>query len=151
MHDTETHFLDDAPEASAIPVRLERVLEDSVAASICALVQRGAMLRPELAADIEGSVVLSFHEGYPPVRIDFRGAEIVVGDTTSDDCAHDLIVEARLPDTIALIAAPLAAGLPNPTAKEGRAALARLADGRVEMEGSLKVARQVLKLLAVTE
>jgi hypothetical protein len=138
-----------APAEIRVPVRLENVSEDSVAATILALVERGVLLRPELAATMESSVQLHFLEGYPPVRIDFCGQEIIVSDTTPEDRAYDLAIEGRLPDVVTLIAAPLAGGLPKPTSGAGRAALARLADGRVEFNGSLQIGRELLRLLCV--
>jgi hypothetical protein len=89
-------------------------------------------------------------DGYAPVRIDFRGDEIEVGDDfESHDRAHDLEVIGRMGDVTALIAAPLTGGLPKPTTRTGRAALARLADGRVEFNGPLALGRRLLRLLAI--
>jgi hypothetical protein len=139
------------PAETQVPVRLENIADDSVAATIRALVERGALLRPELAASMESSVQLHFLEGYPPVRIDFCGEEIIVSDTTPDDRAYDLAIEGRLPDVVTLIAAPLAGGLPKPTSGAGRAALARLADGRVEFNGPLQIGRELLRLLCVAD
>ena len=121
----------------------------SVTASIYAIVDRGAQLRPQLARELRGSVLLEFTEGYVPTRIDFRGDEIDVADGSEQDRAHDLLVQGSLPDIVALIAAPLAGGLPKPTSAQGRAALARLADGRVEFEGPLRLARGLMRLLSV--
>ena len=50
-----------------------------------------------------------------------------------------------------LIAAPLTGGLPKPTTRPGRAALARLADGRVEFDGPLALGRKLLRLLAIDD
>lgn len=131
-------------------VRLGHVADDSIAASVYVLVCHGCALRPDQARDFNASVVLRFPDGYSPVRIDFRGDEIeVYDDERSDDRAHDLEITGRLGDVNALIAAPLAGGLPKPTTTRGRAALARLADGRVEFDGPLRLARKLLKLLAV--
>jgi len=54
-------------------------------------------------------------------------------------------------DFTALIAAPLTGGLPKPTTRPGRAALARLADGRVEFDGTLALGRKLLRLLAIDD
>ena len=54
-------------------------------------------------------------------------------------------------DVTALVAAPLTGGLPRPTTRPGRAALARLADGRVEFEGPLALGRKLLRLLAIND
>jgi hypothetical protein len=131
-------------------IRLGHVSDDSVAANIYVIVAHGVGHRPDLAANLNASVVLRFADGYAPVRIDFRGDEIEVGDDVEgDDRAHDLEVVGRMGDVTALIAAPLASGLPKPTSRPGRAALARLADGRVEFNGPLALGRKVLRLLAL--
>jgi hypothetical protein len=132
-----------------VHVALGRTVEGSIAAPVCALVERGVLLRPEVAERLEASVVLRFTEGFPSVRIDFRGDEIEVTDDPDFDMAHDLAIEGSLPDIVALTAAPLAGGLPKPTAAAGRAAIARLADGRVDFDGRLRLARDVLRLLSV--
>jgi len=66
------------------------------------------------------------------------------------DRAYDLEV-GRMGDVTALIAAPLTGGLPKPTTRPGRAALARLADGRVEFDGPLALGRKLLRLLAIDD
>jgi hypothetical protein len=38
-------------------------------------------------------------------------------------------------------------GLPNPVARDGRAALARIADGRVRISGDRALARRLLAIL----
>lgn len=132
------------------PVVLGRLADDSVAASVYVLVVHGAARKPELAAAIRGRVVLHFAENYAPVRLDFRGDEIIVSDEQpGPDVPCDLEIHGRLGDVNALVAAPLAGGLPKPTTPRGRAALARLADGRVDFIGPLTLARKVLMLLAL--
>ena len=131
-------------------VRLGHVSDDSVAANLYVIVAHGVGHRPDLAASMQGSVIIRFLDGYAPVRIDFRGDEIEVGDDVeSGDRAHDLEVIGRMGDVTALIAAPLTGGLPKPTRRPGRAALARLADGRVEFNGPLALGRRLLRLLAI--
>ena len=143
--------MDDAERQAKPPlVHLGEVSDDSVAATICALVRHAADGRPELAAEIRGSILLRFVDGYSPVRLDFRGEEIEVSDTGDDeDRAHDLEITGRLGDFNALIASPLTGGLPKPTTRRGRHALARLADGRIDLDGPLGLARKLLTLLAV--
>ncbi|MCW3041388.1 MAG: hypothetical protein JWM31_3293, partial [Solirubrobacterales bacterium] len=117
-------------------VLLGELADESIAASVYVLVKHGVQLRPAHAADLRGSVLLRFADDYAPVRIDFRGAEIHVEDARHhEDRAHDLEIVGRLGDVNALIASPLAGGLPKPTTPRGRAALARLADGRVDFVG----------------
>lgn len=119
--------------------------EDSVAATVHALVERAVAERPEAARDLAGRVV-RLDLGYQPVRVEF-GEEIVVGDDPGGPV--DAEVRGTLPDLTALLAAPTTAGLPNPARASGRAALARLADGRVALGGSRAVARKLLRLLSL--
>jgi hypothetical protein len=137
------------PTATSPKILLGPASGISIAASIYGLVERGAMLRPELARQMRGSVLLRFTEGYEPVHIDLRGDEIAVADASDDDRAHDLLVEGALPDVVTLIAAPLLGGLPKPTTTEGRAAIARLAEGSVELDGPLRMTLALLRLLSV--
>lgn len=131
-------------------VCLGDVSDDSIAVSIYVLVRHGVERRRDLAVALRGRVRMRFADGYAPVRIDFRGHEIEVADETADsDGAYDLELSGRLGDVSALIATPLAAGLPNPTSRRGRQAIARLADGRVDIDGPLALARNLLRLLAV--
>jgi hypothetical protein len=137
-----------ATDAHQPKVRLGRTGGGSVAAAVFAFVERGAMLRPEHAAELRGSVLLRFSEEYQPVVIDLRGDEILVADARDTDRAHDLVVGGAFHDFAALIAAPLSGGLPRPTTANGRAAIGRLADGRIELEGPLRLARGLLRLLS---
>jgi hypothetical protein len=125
--------------------------DDSIAVSIYVLVRDGVRARPELAAGMRGSVCLRFTDGYAPVRIDLHGDEIEVRDAIEDgeDDVCELELYGRLGDIAALVAAPLAGGLPNPATRPGRQAIVRLADGRIDVDGPLGLARDVLKLLAV--
>lgn len=131
-------------------VCLGHLSDDSIAVSVYVLVRHGAERRPDLAAALHGRVRMRFADGYSPVRIDFRGDEIEVADEAADsDRAYDLELSGRLGDVSALIATPLAGGLPKPTTRRGRRAIARLADGRVDIDGPLALARNLLRLLAV--
>ena len=130
-------------------MRLGHLADDSIAVSVYVLVLQGAQQRPELAAALRGSVRMRFVDGYPPVRIDFRGDEIEIADDAAGvDRACDLEVSGRLGDVSARVA-PLAGGLPKPTTRRGRRAITRLADGRVDFDGPLALARNLLRLLAV--
>src|SRR5258707_15025616 len=90
-----------AVSAPAPQVRLGAVDGESIAVSIFALVERGVMLRPDLARELRASIVLRFPEGYSPVRIDLMGEEISVSDSGEEDRAQDLVVEGALPDVAA--------------------------------------------------
>jgi hypothetical protein len=137
------------PVAAAHPkVRLGRTGGGSISAAVFAFIERGAMLRPALARTLRGSVLLRFTEDYQAVEVDLRGDEIVVADARDADRAHDLVLEGAFHDLAALLAAPLTGGLPRPTNANGRAALSRLADGRIELEGPLRLARGVLRLMS---
>jgi hypothetical protein len=123
--------------------------DDSIAVSIFVLVRDGARQRPDLAASMGGVVRMRFADGYPPVLIDFAGDAIAVADDLDDERPVDLELRGRLGDIAALVVAPLAGGLPNPATRPGRQAIVRLADGRVDLDGPLHLARDLLKLLAV--
>jgi hypothetical protein len=129
-------------------VRLGRAGGGSISPAVFAFVERGATLRPQHARELRGSVLLRFSEDYEAVEVDFRGEEIEVSDARDTDRAHDLVVEGSFHDFAALIAAPLTGGLPRPTTALGRSALARLADGRIEFEGPLRLARGLLRLIS---
>jgi hypothetical protein len=129
------------------PLRLGATAKDGIGASIYALVERGVGRHPLLASRIRGEVELRFSEDLAPVRMTFSEQEVVV----EDGPAHspDLLVTGRLPDIVALTTAPLLGGWPNPALRRGRAALARLANGRVRISGDRTLARQLLRLFEV--
>src|SRR6266540_7300132 len=111
--------MEESVDRDALPVvRLGHVADDSVAADLYVVVEHCVRHRPELAASMQASVVIRFVEGYAPVRLDFRGEEVVVGDDPDGaDRAHDLEIVGRMGDVTALIAAPLTGGLPRPTTR----------------------------------
>jgi hypothetical protein len=129
-----------------VTVQLGPLSPDTIAPTVLALVERGAARQPELAGELAGSLALRFDEGYPAIRIEFAAGEITVGD---DERPADVEIAGRLPDVVALITAPLAAGVPNPFSADGRAALARLARGHVEVTGSRTLGRRMLRLLSL--
>ncbi len=106
------------------------------------------LLRPALACELRGSVLLRLGHPYKPVRVDLFQGEIEVGDCDDNDRAHDLVIDGALNDVCALIASPLTGGLPRPTTAIGCAAIARLVDGRVAFSGPLNLARGLLQLLS---
>jgi hypothetical protein len=115
----------------------------SVAATIYAVVDRAAALRPDVVAELAGTTVrLELGDGYWPVRVRFDADEVVVDD--DDSGVADLVVRGTLPDVQTLLTAPLTKGVPR-----SRGALARLADGRVQLDGPLATGRRLLRLLSV--
>jgi hypothetical protein len=135
------------PKLGSVPkVRLGQTGPDSITPALYALLERGVARDGALAAATRGTAVLRFDEGYAPVRIAFAGDEVVVED--GDDGA-DVAIEGRLPDVVALTRARLVGGIPNPANRAGRAALARLADGRVRIQGDRPLGRVLLRLMAV--
>ena len=102
-----------------------------------------------MARELRGRVEIRFDEDYAPVRLDFADGEVLVEDGNGRRWSSDLVIEGSLPDVIHLATAPLVGGLPRPTHKRGRAALANVAARRVRIEGSPLMARRVMKLLEV--
>jgi hypothetical protein len=130
-------------------VKLGHQASNGVAAGLLALVERGAVKRPRIARELRGRVEIRFAEDYPPVRLEFGDADVVVEDGNGRSWTSDLVIEGALPDVIQLATAPLVGGLPKPTDKRGRAALASVAARRVRIDGSPLLARRVMKLLEV--
>jgi hypothetical protein len=130
-------------------VKLGHQAPNGIAAGLLALVERGATKRPRVARELRGRVEIRFDEDYAPVRLAFGDVEVLVEDGNGRRWSPDLVIEGSLPDVIQLATAPLVGGLPKPTDKRGRAALATLAARRVRIEGSPLLARRVMKLLEV--
>jgi hypothetical protein len=130
-------------------VKLGHQAPNGVAAGLLALVERGAARRPRIARELRGRVEIRFDEDYAPVRLLFEDPEVLVEDGNGRRWSPDLVIEGSLPDVIQLATAPLVGGLPKPTDKRGRAALANVAARRVRIEGSPLMARRVMKLLEV--
>jgi hypothetical protein len=132
-------------------IRLGRMVEDGVAPSIFGLIERGISREPGLAAKMRGRVVFRFEEEFSPLRINFRPRSVVVED--GDLHKPDLVIAGRLPDIVHFATVPTLRGrfhgLPDPRLARGRAALGRLASGRVRIEGDNTLARRLLRLLAV--
>ena len=132
-------------------VRLGRMVEDGIAPSILGLIERGIVREPELAARMRGRVVFRFRDDFSPLRISFRPRTVVIED--GDLRRPDLVIAGRLPDIVHFATVPMLGGrlrgVPDPRAARGRAALARLASGRVHLEGDRALARRVFRLLAV--
>jgi hypothetical protein len=132
-------------------VRLGHVAPNGISPSMLGLVERGGTKRPRLIKDLRGKVEIRFEEDFAPVRLQFKASEVVVEDANgaSDGWQPDLVIQGSLPDIVQLAAAPLFGGLPNPTDRRGRAALARVMGRKVRIEGSPLLARRLLRLLEV--
>ena len=128
-------------------VRLGRTRAGGIAPSIFALIERGTHRHPDAASALRGRALLRFREGYPAVRIAFGERAIVVED--GELARPDLEVTGRLPDIVLLTTARLRMGMPDPTDGRGRAALARLALGRIRLAGDQRLARGMLELLRI--
>jgi hypothetical protein len=122
-----------------------------VSPSIYGLIERGIAREPGLVAVMRGRVVFRFDEDFSPLRIAFKPKSVVVED--GDLRKPDLVIAGRLPDIVHFATVPMLRGrlhgVPDPRAPSGRAALGKLASGRVQMEGDRKLARRLLRLLAV--
>ena len=130
-------------------VKLGHQAPNGIAAGLLALVERGAAKRPRIAREMRGRVEIRFAEDYAPVRLHFDDDQVLVEDGNGKRWKSDLLIEGSLPDVVQLATAPLVGGLPKPTARRGRAALAAVAARRVRIEGSPMLARRVMKLLEV--
>jgi hypothetical protein len=128
-------------------LRLGTTAGNGIGASIYALLDRGVSRRPHVAHEIRAEVELRFAEEFAPVRMVFAEEVVIVEDLPAE--RPDIVVSGRLPDIIALTTAPLVAGWPNPALRRGRAALARVADGRVRIRGNRGLARKLLRLFEV--
>jgi hypothetical protein len=130
-------------------VRLGHQASNGIAAGLLALVERGAAKRPRVARELRGRVEIRFSEDYAPVRLHFDKEHVLIEDGNGKRWTTDLVIEGSLPDVIQLATAPLVGGMPKPTNRRGRAALASVAARRVRIEGSPLLARRVMKLLEV--
>lgn len=132
-------------------VRLGRLVEDGVAPSIWGLLELGVERRPEIVAEMRGRVVFRFSEEFSPLRIAFKPKTVVIED--GDLRKPDAVIAGTLPDIVHFLTVPMLGGrlggVPDPRAPRGRAALARVASGRVKIEGDRALARRLLQLLAV--
>lgn len=127
------------------------MVEDGVAPSLLGLIERGIARDPALAGEMRGRVVFRFSEDFSPLRISFRPKSVVIED--GDLRKPDLVVAGRLPDIVHMATVPTLrgrfSGVPDPRQARGRAALSRLASGRVAIEGDRTLGRRLLRLLAI--
>jgi hypothetical protein len=125
---------------------------NGIAASMYALVERGVARRPAVARSLRGTIEFRFREDFAPLRMTFSPDEVWVDDVLGGDedaSKPALVISGSLPDIVHLAAAPHIGGIPRPTHGRGRAALARLVNGRVRIEGSPLTARRLLRLLEI--
>lgn len=131
-------------------MKLGKIAHNGICASMFGLLERGAMLRPKIARGLRGVVVIRFSEDFAPILMTFDRGTILVEDVREgQDPDADLVISGSLVDIVQLASAPLVGGLPKPSAKAGRSALARVAARQVRLEGSPLLARRVLKLLEI--
>ena len=125
-------------------VKLGTLGDASIAATVYAIVDRAVAKRPEVVEELAGTDVrFELGDAYWPVRVRFGRHEVEVADD-DESAPVDLVIHGSLPDLQTLLVAPLTKGVPR-----SRAALARLADGRVALDGPLGLGRAVLRLLAL--
>ena len=136
---------------NGVEVSLGHTAANGISASMFGLLDRGATKRPRLARELRGRVEFRFKEGFAPVRVTFSEGQVLVedGDGGSGGWQPDLVISGSLPDVAHLAAAPQVAGIPKPTNRRGRAALARVAGGRVRISGNRRLARSLLRLLEI--
>jgi hypothetical protein len=130
-----------------VQVELGTIEDGGVAPAIMAIVDRGVRQRPDLAEGLRAEIELNIEECYPPVRIVFAEATVVVEDGSAAE--PDLRVSGTLPDLVSLMVAPLFGGVPNPMAAKGRAALGMVALRRVRVEGRLGLLRRFLGVIRI--
>jgi hypothetical protein len=128
-------------------VRLGTLAEGGLAPALMAIVERGVRRRPVLASRIRAEIELVLEEDYPPVRIVFGDRLVLVEDGPA--VAPDIRIEGTLPDLISLMVAPLLGGVPSPINARGRAALGKVAVGRVRIEGRIGLMRRLLAVIRI--
>ena len=129
-------------------VRLGQTVANGIAPSMFALLDRGVHRRPELAGQLQGKVVIRFRDEIAPVRISFGRRVIRVED--GDLRNPDLVVTGSLPHVVQLTVTPMVRfGIPDFRDSRGRAALLRVASGRVRLGGDLGMARRMLEMMSV--
>ena len=121
--------------------------DQSVAATVYGLLDRGVSIRPDVAAETLGTVRITFAEGYAPVLIRFGGDLIEVGDDAGARSTSRC--RRRYPTSSSSSPRRWRAGSRSRPARLGRAALARIADGRVDFSGKLGLGRKLLQLMSV--
>ena len=129
-------------------VKLGQTVSNGIAPSMYALIDRGVKRRPEVASSMRGKVVIRFREDVSPVRISFGSRVIRIED--GDLRSADLTVTGSLPHVVQLTITPMVRfGIPDLRDSRGRAAIFRVALGRVRLGGDMTLARRLLEMMAV--
>jgi hypothetical protein len=129
-------------------VKLGQTVSNGIAPSMFALLERGVTRRPDLAAELRGKVAIRFTDDIAPVRIVFGSRVVRVED--GDLRSADLAVTGTLPHIVQLTITPMIRmGIPDFRDSRGRAALLRVAFGRVRLSGDIALARKLLEMLSV--
>ncbi len=129
-------------------VELGQLSDGGLAPAVAAIIERGVRRRPHRANRLELEVQIKVIGPYPATRALFTPGHVLV----EDGEAHrpSLKIEGALPDLVSLLSTPIAiGGLPNPITPRGRAALSKVATGRVRFEGPLALRREILALLRI--
>jgi hypothetical protein len=138
---------------TGVGVTLEGADPSGLAEMVARLLEQRLARDPNLAMHLHPSViVLRVPDAGVAVTVRIGPAGIGVADGTAPD-AHVRIV-APSDRLLALAAAPLRAGMPDPLHRDGRAALADVLAGRVRVHGLVRHPRRVARftsLLSVSE
>jgi hypothetical protein len=133
---------------SAPHVRLGTLLDQSLAPAFYAIVERGVVRRPALAAALNLEVEIKVEGPYPPVRVVIAPGEVLVEDGPAQ--APEVRIQGGLTDLVALLVAPVGiGGIPSLRRAEGRRAISRIALGHVRIEGRLSLIRRLLAVIRI--
>jgi hypothetical protein len=140
----------EALRSGHLPPRVElgELIDGGLAPALAAIVERAVRRRPHRANRLELEIEVKVVGPYPPTRVSFTPGRVIVEDGPAR--SPSLRIEGALPDLVSLLSVPIGiAGLPNPITPRGRAALSKVATGRVRFEGSLALRREILALLRI--
>lgn len=133
---------------SEAQVRLEGAHPSGLAELVAGLLQQHLAREPGRASYLRPSVVvLSVPDAEVAVTVRLEPGGVRVADGAEPD-AHLRIV-APSDRLVALAAAPLRAGVPDPLTRDGRAALADVLTGRVRVHGLLRHPRRLARFTSV--